>query len=227
MMDLKTLDNELESKQEKHRHQREEVAKGIRAAILSGEFLPRERLVASKLAKRFGTSRTPIREALHVLEVEGYVVSKPTGGMIVKHLTEHEIRDYYQVREALECKAIELVCINITEKQLQKAEKYHHDMLDKARAGKFDEWLTLNRVFHDYLYAISGNDRLYNMIKLIRNQFLENRLIDTVICYEWQTRSKEHNEILEVIRKKDITLAQEALRKHLATGLRASLLLAK
>ena len=99
---------------------RDVVFNTLRQAILRGELKPGERLMEIQLANKLGVSRTPIREAIRKLELEGLVLMIPRKGAEVAEITEKSLRDVLEVRRALEELAVELVCEKITDEQIQE-----------------------------------------------------------------------------------------------------------
>ena len=97
---------------------RDVVFNTLRRAILKGELEPGERLMEIALANKLGVSRTPIREAIRKLELEGLVVMIPRKGAEVARITEKDLRDVLEVRTSLEKLAIELACDRITEEDI-------------------------------------------------------------------------------------------------------------
>jgi len=201
-------------------NRREEAYEKIRSAVLEGTLLPRERLVPSRLAKQFKMSRTPVREALQQLAIQGYVTTAPGGGMMVKNYSPEEVREFYELREALECGAIELVCQRITDQQMEAVQRCHEEMNEAARMGDFDRLIELNAAFHlDLLYGAAGNERLRAMIRSLRDRLLEKKLIRVSMSEDWETKMVQHGKILEAVRRRDQSSAREAVRQHLATAL--------
>src|SRR3712207_1956871 len=96
---------------------RDVVFHTLRKAILRGDLKPDERLMEIKLAERMGVSRTPIREAIRLLQMEGLVVNIPRKGAHVAKITEKDLRDVLEVRGGLENMAVKLASRRITEKQ--------------------------------------------------------------------------------------------------------------
>ena len=202
------------------RTRRDEAYERILNGILNGEFLPRERLVPSRLAEQFKTSRTPVREALQQLEVQGYVAADNGRAMLVKDHSAEEVQEFYELREALECGAIELVCERISDERLQQARRCHEEMTEAAREGDFDRVLELNAIFRmELLYGAARNERLRTMISTLRNRFLEKRLIRVSMIEDWGEKMAQHQRLLEALEKRDRSLAREVVRSHLATAL--------
>jgi DNA-binding GntR family transcriptional regulator len=102
---------------------REVVFKTLRNAIIKGEFMPGERLMEEKIAANLGVSRTPVREAIRMLELEGLVAMIPRKGAEVAKITVKDLRDALEVRMALEELSVVLACERITEEQKKILEK--------------------------------------------------------------------------------------------------------
>ena len=99
---------------------RDVVFNTLRQAILRGEMEPGERLMEIQLADKLGVSRTPIREAIRKLELEGLVIMIPRKGAEVAHITEKDMRDVLEVRAALEELAATLACRNVTPERIEE-----------------------------------------------------------------------------------------------------------
>ena len=99
---------------------RDVVFNTLRESILTGEMKPGERLMEIHLANRLGVSRTPIREAIRMLELEGLVTMIPRRGAEVAQITEKGLKDVLEVRQALDALAIELACERITEEEIRE-----------------------------------------------------------------------------------------------------------
>ena len=102
---------------------RDVVFKKLRKAILTGALKPGERLMEIHLAEKLGVSRTPIREAIRKLELEGLVQMIPRRGAIVTEITEKSMKDVLEVRRALDILSVELACDRITEEEKETLEK--------------------------------------------------------------------------------------------------------
>lgn len=105
---------------------RDVVFKTLRQAILKGELEPGERLMEIQLAERLGVSRTPIREAIRKLELEGLVLMIPRKGAEVARISENNLRDVLEVRRTLEELAVDLACQRMTEDELEELKKHRN-----------------------------------------------------------------------------------------------------
>ena len=149
---------------------RDVVFNTLRQAILRGEMEPGERLMEIQLAQKLGVSRTPIREAIRKLELEGLVIMIPRKGAEVAHITEKDMRDVLEVRCTLEELAVALACKNVTPERI----------MDLRAANKVFESAIVSKdvvnivdadvQFHDTIYAMTDNDRLIQIINKLREQ---------------------------------------------------------
>mgnify|MGYP003299253459 FL=1 len=131
---------------------RDVVFQTLRQAILRGELKPGERLMEIQLANKLGVSRTPIREAIRKLELEGLVLMIPRRGAEVAEITEKSLRDVLEVRGALEELAVDLACERITEEDISKlkeAAKEFESTLSNEDVTKIAE---ADVKFHDIIY---------------------------------------------------------------------------
>jgi DNA-binding GntR family transcriptional regulator len=194
---------------------RELVCENLRDAINKGVLSPGERLMEIQIAEEMGVSRTPVREAIRKLELEGFVVMIPRRGTYVANISIKDINEVYEIRTALDILAGGLAAERINDEEIEEmrqllvlTEKY----IDEKNLNKIIE---IDSKFHDVLYTASRNERLVNIINNLREQITSirgqsmnypGRLADTL---------NEHREIVESIAARDIDRAQEAVRVHL------------
>ena len=140
------MGNNFEVKMNEYLPLRDVVFNTLRQAILKGELAPGERLMEIQLAQKLGVSRTPIREAIRKLELEGLVLMIPRRGAEVARISEKSLKDVLEVRRSLEELAIELACQRMTEEDMQaleeaqKAFKAAIDQGDAMKIAETDEW---------------------------------------------------------------------------------------
>lgn len=186
----------------------------LRQAILKGELDPGERLMEMQLAEQLGVSRTPIREAIRKLELEGLVVMIPRRGAIVAKITEKDLRDVLEVRSSLERLSTELACDRIKEEtieELRQAQEAFKEALDGD-----DITLQAQRdvEFHDVIYKATGNLRLIQMLNNLREQMYRYRLECLKYDLAHQTLIEEHEAIIEAISKRDKETATNIIVRH-------------
>ncbi len=190
------------------------VYKDIRAAILAGELQPGAPLRQDEIAKKFGISKIPVREALRRLEVENLVTFERNKGATVRQYSEGEVLQLLDIRIALECRALELAIPNMIASDFSDMRTH---LTDYAQRTEVAQWSEMNRRFHHMLYEPSGNQPLLNMINDVEarlGQFLRV-LVSTASGLERPMR--EHNDILMACEAGDIKTAVAALRQHIET----------
>lgn len=193
---------------------RDVVFNTLRHAILKGELEPGERLMEIALAQKLGVSRTPIREAIRKLELEGLVVMVPRKGAEVADITEKDLRDVLEVRTALEELSIELAMKNMNDddyKQLAEANKLF------AKDSEGDDLIKIAEAdvaFHELMYMATGNKRLIQIINNLREQMYRYRL---EYIKDKSTHARlvdEHNRIIDAMVKNDVAAAKAAIKLH-------------
>lgn len=202
---------------------RDVVFNSIRKAILMGELKPGERLMEIALAERMGVSRTPIREAMRKLELEGLVVMIPRKGAQVAHLTESDLNDVLEVRIALEKLAIEKACFRMTDAEYIELLSASEDFERLIPTGSLEELAQADEDFHEAIYRAAGNKRLLQVLHNLREQIYRYR-----IEYLKEERSrellvKEHHEMTNAIKSRDVAKAQELSFAHLENQRKAIL----
>lgn len=194
---------------------RDVVFNTLRKAILKGELKPGERLMEIALAERLGVSRTPVREAMRKLELEGLVVMIPRRGAQVANITEKDLNDVLEVRMALENLSIENACKKMTEEQLAELKKAAEVFEATMEEGNLVKLAEADVAFHEVIYQSSDNRRLNQVLNNLREQIYRYRV---EYLKEEETRKllvKEHEEIYEAIRNRDVKTAQEISYQHI------------
>ena len=155
---------------------RDVVFNTLRRAILRGELKPGERLMEIQLANKLGVSRTPIREAIRKLELEGLVLMIPRKGAEVAEITEKNLRDVLEVRCALEELAVQLACDRINQEEI-------HEL--HAAAARFEQMFDSDDItsiaqadeaFHDVIFQATDNERLIQLLNNLREQMYRYRI---------------------------------------------------
>ena len=132
--------------------------------ILSGQLKPGEKLNISEISERLGVSRTPVREALKQLMSVGLVENVPHRSPFVKKLSIEEIIELYYIRGALEGVASRLAAQRLTSEQIEELERLCKRMEEKARSGKYDDFIEDNSKFHFLVYNTTNSPRLQEML---------------------------------------------------------------
>ena len=194
---------------------RDVVFNTLRQAILRGEMEPGERLMEIQLADKLGVSRTPIREAIRKLELEGLVIMIPRKGAEVAHITEKDMRDVLEVRAALEELAATLACRNVTPERIEELKmankRFEAAIISKDVVAIVDADVN----FHDIIYAMTDNQRLIQIINNLREQMYRYRLEYIKDEDKRQILIVEHEHILAAIKARNIAEAKNAAREHI------------
>lgn len=209
------MSNNFEVNMNEYLPLRDVVFNTLRQAILKGELKPGERLMEIALADKLGVSRTPIREAMRKLELEGLVVMIPRRGAQVANITEKDLNDVLEVRIALESMAIEKACKRMTEEQMLKMRRAEKDFERVMAEGNLVRIAEADVEFHEIIYQAADNARLYQVLSNLREQMYRYRV---EYLKEEDTRNqliREHEELSRAIRERDVEKAQELSFRHL------------
>lgn len=194
---------------------RDVVFNTLRQAILKGELEPGERLMEIQLAERLGVSRTPIREAIRKLELEGLVLMIPRKGAEVAKISEKSLRDVLEVRRSLEELAIELACARMTEEDIDDLNHAQDDFRVAVKQGDAMTIAESDEHFHDIIYNGTGNTRLVQILNNLREQMYRYRLEYIKDEDKRQILLVEHDQILKAIRNRHVAEAKAAAREHI------------
>lgn len=196
---------------------RDVVFRTLRKGILHGDLKPGERLMEIQLANRLGVSRTPVREAIRMLELEGLVINSPHKGAQVARITEKDLQDVLEVREGLEELAVKLACERITEQELQ--ELYEASRRFEKLTREKDSSITLlgeaDEDFHAIIYQASGNRRLVQLINNLREQMFRYRVEYLKDEENLASLIHEHDELWSSLKRRDINGARRNMRMHI------------
>ena len=195
----------------------------LREDIVSGRLRPNERIVESDIAQRMKISRTPVREALALLENRGYLSRLPSGRLIVTDHSPSQIRNLYEVREALEAMALRLACQRATEDEIERASQLHESMVQVVRERNVNQFIDLNSAFHNHLFSICGNEQLISLLQTYRDQYFDRRLVRVFNSNDWRNMPKQHQKLLDAVRQRDPRQAEKAVHEHITTALRIAI----
>ena len=194
---------------------RDVVFKTLRQAILKGELEPGERLMEIQLAERLGVSRTPIREAIRKLELEGLVLMIPRRGAEVAKISEKNLRDVLEVRRSLEELAIDLACQRIQEEELETLREAQKEFAAAIAVGDAMEIAQTDEKFHEIIYSGTGNQKLMQILSNLREQMYRYRLEYIKDANKRQILLVEHEQILKALSLRHVQEARLAVREHI------------
>jgi DNA-binding GntR family transcriptional regulator len=194
---------------------RDSVFNELRSEILTGELEPGERLMEIHLADRLGVSRTPIREAIRMLELEGLVTMIPRRGAHVAQITEKSMNDVLEVREALDALCVELACERITAEELKKLEEAAQHFEASVRSNDNHAIAQADVDFHNVIIRATRNDRLISVEETLSQAIYRYRYEYIKDTDGHANLVLEHREILESLKNRDGARASEAARTHI------------
>jgi len=182
------------------------IYKELRRSIIVGHRQPGERLDLDALTESYGTSVTPVRDALQMLSQEGLVSIKPRSGYFVTHITLKQLRDMLELREILEVASIERAVVRITEEQLEQLEHVHAGYTDEDDES-YDRYMDENRRFHYLIAQASGNQELAEMLGHLHDRLARFM----VLCRAGETLEPRHALLIEALRTREVATARQAI----------------
>jgi len=197
----------------------QEVAADIKRAIANAMIKPGERINETQIARDMGISRSPVREALHMLKKEGVVVSIPYKGTFVNLLGKKDIEDMYIIRGLLEAYAIEKVIENKNEKILKCLRKNVEDIEKSVEKKRNKEIVTKDLEFHRNICIFSGNKKLIDIWESFQTQIEVLINLESSFYERFQLLAVEHRELLSLIIEGKVKQAQEKIKAHILQAL--------
>lgn len=186
----------------------------LRSMAIRFEFKPGERLHEGDLAKRLGVSRTPLREALHRLNIEGFLRISPGRGFFCRELDAKEIFDLYELRKSLEVAAVRLSAERASDADIDTL----YNSLDDAGMIVADsadiERVELDEKFHERLMMLSGNAEMLHVLRNVNARIRFVRRTDMTIANRMSTQ-QEHRLVLDRLRERDADGAAAILSQHI------------
>lgn len=199
---------------ENYKPLREIVFETMREAIINGDLAPGERLMEVQLAEEMGVSRTPVREAIRKLELEGFVAMIPRKGAYVADYSVKDITEIFEIRASLESLAAGLACERITEEELDELQRLVVRAGENAKNNDLESLINVDTAFHDRIFKASRNSRLEQMVSNLREQI--HRFRTTSLASPGRTKDtlEEHKGLVDAIAERDIALARRLALEH-------------
>ena len=195
---------------------RGQVFDKIRSDILKGRYQKGDELVECTIGKEMGVSRTPVREAIRQLELEGLVQLIPNKGAFVTGISASDVRDIYLIRSRLEGLAARMAAEHISSEQLAEMEEtivlsdYH------VKKEHFEQVCEMDGKFHKLLYAASGSRILEHTLTDFHQYVQRVRMASITNRIRMHKSNSEHEKILEAIRNKDGDQAEKVAAEHIS-----------
>lgn len=182
------------------------ISREIRRSIIMGHSQPGTRLDPEVLAKSYGTSVTPVRDALQMLSQEGLVTIKPRSGYFVTHITLKQLRDLLDLREILELASVERAATRITEEQLEELALVHTGYTGNDDES-YERYMEENRRFHCLIAEASGNRELTESLGRLHDRLVRFM----VMSHMGETLEFRHARLVEVLRSRDPQAARQTM----------------
>jgi len=198
----------------------QKVYRVLKESIIKGFLEPGTKLLENKIANQMGVSRTPVREALRELAVEGFVDMTPNQGMVVTTVSLEDLKEVLQIRGVLEGLATYLAAKMITREDIIKLERIINKMNICIIKDDTIAFSDLNADFHDQILKICGNKRLIWICSNLSDRAHRFRIRSLSIPGRLKYALKEHQEILEALKKKDSEQADKLSQKHINSVLK-------
>jgi DNA-binding GntR family transcriptional regulator len=200
---------------------REQVLAELRRRIVDGDYAQGERLTETRLADDFGVSRNPVREALRVVEAEGFVQILPRRGAVVATLDDTAVRDLFAVREQLETLAAGLAAERATANDMAHLRRLLDQASSATDAKDFDLVAELNSAFHRGVIEVSGNRWLLSISAAMYHHVHWVFRVGAAqrAPHSWE----EHIRLVEAIEARDPAAATTAAREHVEAAAKAAL----
>jgi DNA-binding GntR family transcriptional regulator len=202
----------------------EEVAELLRQRIFSRELAAGSWIDELKIAKDYGISRTPLREALKVLATEGLITMKVRRGAYVTEVSEQDLTEVYHLLSLLESDAAGVVATRATATQLAELTALHQQLEETARPGKTDreQFFAVNEAFHMALLRIANNRWRDQMVADLRKVMKLNRHNSLLKTGRIAESLAEHQAIMGALLARDAELTRQRMAEHFANGLMAA-----
>jgi DNA-binding GntR family transcriptional regulator len=194
----------------------EEVSDYLREAVMAGELKPGESIRADAIGELLGVSATPVREALHALKVEGFLVLEPRKGFAVAPLTGQDIRDVFCAHSLIAGELASRACSSATDEQVAELGALHAELMATALRGDTETLEALNHQFHRQIYIMANSERLRHalttFVKYVPRMFYSK-------IPGWPvTTAEDHSAMIEAFRARDAKGAREAMEKHIVNS---------
>ena len=190
------------------------VYRKLRQAILKVKLMPGQKIVMADLAKAFGLSETPVREAIRRLESDGYVHFTPHTGAIVTKIDEGELVEVYLIRIALEALATRLASPHITDKDIEYLIKKNQEIEAAIQQKKYENIGGINKDFHLRIYKAAPFPRLYKMICDLWDTFERWPSVFAYVPARAVASVKEHKKIIQALKDADTDLADRLMKEQ-------------
>lgn len=198
---------------------RKKVHRYIKEKILKGEISQGERIYEGRLAKEIGVSRTPVREALHALEHEGLLISRPRSGYVVKPISKEEVYEICEIRKVIEGLALRWAIRRGKEKLIRELKKNIEICEKRLKMNDVKSFVDLDARFHEKIAELSGSERLLELSRTLRRHMLRYRIQSIYVKDNVERAIEGHKRIVSAIEDGSEEKLDEALKFHIDTSM--------
>jgi DNA-binding GntR family transcriptional regulator len=192
----------------------ETIAERLKEDIINGVYLPGERLREDELAKKYASSKTPVKEALRYLEGIGFVEIVPYTRTIVRKMNKDEVSDLYSIESVREGLAARRAASNLNKSRISRMERYIGQLEKSFRDGNHGRHEKANIDFHSVIWEASESVKLQELINSIRQQLQKFRSVTRRHPEKFADLVDDHRKILETMTQGDPEKAENAVRRH-------------
>jgi DNA-binding GntR family transcriptional regulator len=187
----------------------------LRNMIMEGELVPGSRIPESRLCNLFGVSRTPLREALKVLSVEGLICLLPNKGARVVHVTRKEMEEIVPVLGMLAALAGELACANIKADEVASIRNMHTQLIEHYRAGNEQSYSEINRAIHDSILETARNKALSDIYNMLQTRLRSLFFVTPKVPPQWADAIADHEAMMAALEERDGSRFAGIARRHI------------
>lgn len=202
-------------KLENYKPLREIVLEALKDAIVNGQLKPGERLMEQQVAEELGVSRTPVREAIRKLEIEGFVIMIPRKGAYVSDVSLKDIAQVFEVRAAMEALAAGLAAQRMEDEQIEQLERKLVEVKKAIDKSDLENIIQYDTEFHEIIYNASRNARLVQILNNLREQIQRYRSTSLASPGRLKDTLEEHKELVDAISAGNVELAQRLAKEHI------------
>ncbi len=196
----------------------EHIFEHLKQAIIRGDIPAGSRMVETRIAETMGVSRTPVREAIHKLEREGYLTKKSHSGFAVAGLTREDIEECFGIRAVLEGYAARLATVRHTPEQLKPLMRKIDLFQKHLDKDDLEALPKINTDLHNIIYDLSGSPKLIKMINDLKEQILRFRKIILKSKTLAQASHKDHSDMLAMMKERRAEEVETLVREHILRG---------
>ena len=190
----------------------------VKHRILTCSMLPSSRVVEKDLCAEMRVSRTPLREALNRLALEGLVSILPFRGYVVAELTVDGFRELCELRKILEAETAALCAVRATDEEIARLDDLAELPFRRNDRRTYEKYLRANSAFHQAMVKASHNSRLEAMVMLALDQHQRPLHLGLGIGMDGESSTGEHREIVAAVRARNPDKARQVMREHISRG---------